>query len=955
MLDGRRIWLVSGTIAYARLPRDQWADRIHAAKAAGLNTIEVPVFWNRHEARPGKFDFTGDADLRHFIQLCNKAGLWVILRVGPFVGQAWDQGGLPAWLGESAAVHVRTANGPFLEACSRFISALADQVRDLQITAPGEGGPIILLQFESRWTCGHETLAMNYLGELARYLREAGLTLPTINDHNMWQASEGQVDCWTGSERMLSTLRQLTVVRPDQPKLVIEFDSGSPQSVWGHDDVAAPDPWALQRRLAEVICGGGQFNLSPFAGGSNFGFWGGRLPDGTASFATAAASRHAPVSDSGVRTPSYFAVRRLATFASRFARVFASFEPGYQPVILDPVPGTPGTPGGAGAAADTAGKGKSKDTGGGAFSVAHVMGVHGGVAFVFATDDGAARSRSTALLMPDGSNIPVYLGKQRVAWVLLDTNITARSRLDYSTFNAFGMAGKAFVCFGPAGVKGVVSINGSPLEIETPAADAKKPVVIEHEGVFVVAVNDDQIDQTFLHDDSVYVGVLGMGADGRPIVAASAKQFVRVNGTSGEHKPVNVNAQAAHLAVDVRDGNVSLGTWTCTGVEEYVTGESARFARIPGPADLSTLGCPFGYGWYRVDFAAGSPHRPKLVCPSGGDRLHIYAGGEECGIIGVGPGATRAVSAPVKKHTRLVILAENLGRFAGGTTMLSTGPAQPGAGQSSGDHKGVTGDLWEHEVIKPGKPKVVNGEPMDILTFRAPLWEVREGDTTSSHRVHWTVAHKKKAAIMIAFDEFPGRALLVLNGKAVGYVDRSGPDRIVLPADSLTKGNNSIELALVPESSGSASQLEESQSLCDAIENAVHFYELTEAVTTKGEWWFAKWEPPGPAAFEPAGKKKHHGPTWWCSHFKTPESKASLMLDLTGMTKGQIYVNRRHLARYFVATADGTAVPPHERVFVPRSFLKVGEENEIVIFDEHGGNPTKLKLSLDAAATPVVV
>ena len=57
MLDGRRIWLVSGSIPYFRLPRASWADRIHAAKLAGLNTVDVPVAWHRHEPRPGQFNF----------------------------------------------------------------------------------------------------------------------------------------------------------------------------------------------------------------------------------------------------------------------------------------------------------------------------------------------------------------------------------------------------------------------------------------------------------------------------------------------------------------------------------------------------------------------------------------------------------------------------------------------------------------------------------------------------------------------------------------------------------------------------------------------------------------------------------------------------------------------------------------------------------------------------------
>jgi len=203
MIDGRRVWLASGRVPYARLPRDTWADRIHAAKLAGLNTIETPVFWNRHEARPGRFDFTGDNDLRYFVDLVGKAGLYCILSLGPFIDSGWDFGGLPPWLREKGQPALRTSGGPYLEACSRFITAVADQVRGWQVTAAGTGGPILLLQCESEWTCGLEPLANVYLGELTRYVREAGLSVPIVNSNNLWQGVEGQIDGWSGADDLL--------------------------------------------------------------------------------------------------------------------------------------------------------------------------------------------------------------------------------------------------------------------------------------------------------------------------------------------------------------------------------------------------------------------------------------------------------------------------------------------------------------------------------------------------------------------------------------------------------------------------------------------------------------------------------------------------------------------------------------------------------------------------------
>ena len=98
LLDGRRVWIVSGSIPMSRVPRERWADRINEAKQAGLNTIETPLFWATHEPRAGQFDFSGAADVRAFVELVGQAGMYCILRPGPFVGHGWELGGLPSWL-----------------------------------------------------------------------------------------------------------------------------------------------------------------------------------------------------------------------------------------------------------------------------------------------------------------------------------------------------------------------------------------------------------------------------------------------------------------------------------------------------------------------------------------------------------------------------------------------------------------------------------------------------------------------------------------------------------------------------------------------------------------------------------------------------------------------------------------------------------------------------------------
>lgn len=903
MIDGRRVWLVSGRVPYARLARDQWADRIHQARLAGLNTIETPVFWNRHESRPGKFDFTGDNDLRHFVDLVGKAGMYCILGLGPFIDSAWDFGGLPAWLREKDGVALRTVGGPFLEASSRFITAVADQVRGWQVTSPGAGGPILLLQCESEWTCGHETLATQYLGELTRYIREAGLSVPIINSNNLWQGVEGQIDGWSGSANLLATMRQLAAVRPNQPRMVIDLALARPQT-WGREAGPGLDGAAVQRKLAEVLAGGGQFNLSTFCGGTNFGFSGGRLADAPGAFATAGADHGSLVDSAGRQTAAYGMVRRLATAASRFGRVFSNLDPAYQPITVQP--------GEAGIGPAKKGKAEAAQP----LAVLHAFGPQGGVAFVFADATGADK-RPVGLLMPDGSSIQVPFGEQSVAWCFFNVNVSARGRLDYSNLCALGAVGQVLVCFGPAGSVAMLSINGSPMEAIVPSD--LSAAVVEHEGVTVVLVNERGADATFLNDDAVYVGVESVGPDGQAAPLAGAKA-VRI-GADGKSKPLGAGHAGRSRAGQDKP---SVGAWSVAHVDDYVDGTSARYAAIDGPADLTRLGSPSGYGWYRVSFKGDGARKAHLALPFAGDRMHLFMDGKPLGVAGVGPGSTLEPSLQMRKgQQQLVVLAENLGRFSGGASL--------------GEGKGLFGDVLEVSPIKAGKAKLAAGAPIDVLGFRAPLWEISEGDATSPERLTWTLAHRRKSAVVVQVPSPPSGALLVLNDKPIAYLDRSGPQQVYIAEEQLTRGNNVVQLALV----GNPDIEEELEELA----TSVHFFDVEGSITAGAEMSYAKWEQPGPTMFAPAkGNAKGHTPAWWRAPLSVDRTDQPLFLELPGMTKGQVYINGRHLCRYFVATGDGRAVPGQERYAVPPSWLKPGEPNDLVLFDEHGGNPAKVRL-----------
>ena len=67
-VDGKDVQLICGEMHYARIPHEYWRDRLKRARAMGLNTISVYVFWNFHERQPGEFDFSGQADVAEFVR-----------------------------------------------------------------------------------------------------------------------------------------------------------------------------------------------------------------------------------------------------------------------------------------------------------------------------------------------------------------------------------------------------------------------------------------------------------------------------------------------------------------------------------------------------------------------------------------------------------------------------------------------------------------------------------------------------------------------------------------------------------------------------------------------------------------------------------------------------------------------------------------------------------------------
>ncbi len=151
LIEGKPVIPVMGEIHYSRVPQNEWRKELHKMKEGGITVVSTYVFWSHHEETEGQFNWTGNRDLRKFVQTCQEEGLPVVLRIGPFCHGEVLQGGIPTWMvlkaqQDAKQFKLRSLAPGFIEATDRLYKAIFAQVNGLLFK---EGGPIIAIQIEN--------------------------------------------------------------------------------------------------------------------------------------------------------------------------------------------------------------------------------------------------------------------------------------------------------------------------------------------------------------------------------------------------------------------------------------------------------------------------------------------------------------------------------------------------------------------------------------------------------------------------------------------------------------------------------------------------------------------------------------------------------------------------------------------------------------------------------------
>lgn len=181
IVDGKRWFPVMGEMHFSRYPRKYWDEELAKMKAGGVDIVSLYVIWIHHEEIHGEFDFTGDRNLREFMEAIQRNGLYSILRIGPWAHGEARNGGFPDWLLQDAkekGYETRTDAPQYLQHVRKFYEKTYEQTEGFFLK---DGGPVIGVQIENEYGhCGGKTgpEGEQHMKTLLNMAKEIGFEVP---------------------------------------------------------------------------------------------------------------------------------------------------------------------------------------------------------------------------------------------------------------------------------------------------------------------------------------------------------------------------------------------------------------------------------------------------------------------------------------------------------------------------------------------------------------------------------------------------------------------------------------------------------------------------------------------------------------------------------------------------------------------------------------------------------
>ncbi len=359
IVNGKRVCPVMGEIHYSRIPADEWRNEIRKMKEGGVTLIANYVFWNHTEEQEGIFDWSGQRDLRRFLNICKEEHMPVVLRIGPFCHGEVRCGGIPDWV-FAKGCKTRDTNETFMEYADALYRQIYSQVIGLQWK---DGGPVIALQFDNEQRNGDYLMALKKLAlsigfDLPFYTRTGwpeltrpvpfGEMIPLYGDYadGFWDRSTEETAGNYYKAFNFKSFRSSTAIATEQlgeqkettdkanqeyPYFTCELGGGMMTSYHRRIYTYPEDAYALA--IVKLGSGSNLLGYYMYHGGTN--------PDGKLTYLNENQRTpgtnyndlpvktydfQAPLGEFGQKNPHYYSLRKLHLFMHDYAEVLAPME-----------------------------------------------------------------------------------------------------------------------------------------------------------------------------------------------------------------------------------------------------------------------------------------------------------------------------------------------------------------------------------------------------------------------------------------------------------------------------------------------------------------------------------------------------------------------------------------------------------------------------------------------------